>query len=133
MNTNPTAAESSLRANLLLPWATFVGRTEPTENTSTALGTSSAFSLHQPMCLRPHHKPGGLTALPAARIFQPCLFPHPQISPLYLTLALLGSKAQMAHSSLGVSAQGEGGRKNTHKSSSYFIGVKCLSDVLKGP
>lgn len=34
----------------------------------------------------------------------------------------------------GGNVQGEkGGRKNTSKSSTYFIGVKCLSDVLKGP
>lgn len=99
----------------------------------TVLGTRSAFSLHQPTCPCPCDKPRGLTALPAACVFHPGLFLHPQISPLYLTLLPLGSKAQMAHSSLRVNVQGEGAAGNNSNSSAYFIGVKCLSDVLKGP
>lgn len=129
------ATESSLRANLILPWAKFLEGTEPTEqDLYQVLGTSSAFCLHQLTCLCPHDKPGGLTALPAACIFHPGLFLHPQISLLYLTLVPLGSKAQMAYSSLGVNVQGEGGvGKIPARAQLILLVLNAFQMYLKAP
>lgn len=111
-------------------------RAHRTSLSPAVLRTSSAFSLHQLTCPCPSDSLGywGCDSTSSSLEFPPSLSLSSPNLPNLPNPASPGKQGTDGSQQPGGNVQGEkGGRKNTSKSSTYFIGVKCLSDVLKGP